>query len=202
MKIFDLTMPINNRTPSFPEDPKQEIKQFATIEKDGWNEKRISFNSHFSTHIDAPFHMLAEGKKLDEFPIKTFIGKAIVLDVRGQKEIKVDLNNIKKDDIVLFCTNHSKKLYSEDFFENNPVLSRKTAEELVKKKVRIVGMDSFSPDNPPYEIHKILMRKNILILENLVNLEQLLGKQFTCYVMPLKIEEADGAPCRVIAVID
>ncbi len=91
-------------------------------------------------------------------------------------------------------------MYSKDFFENNPVIGEKTAEELVKKKVRIVGMDMPSPDAHPYEVHKILMRENILILENLVNLEQLNGKRFQCYIMPLKISKADGAPCRVIAI--
>ncbi len=63
MRIIDLSILIDERTPVYPGDPKQDIKQIATIEKEGWNEKRITFNSHFSTHIDAPFHMLKDGKK-------------------------------------------------------------------------------------------------------------------------------------------
>ena len=62
--IIDLTMSIDEETPVFPGDPKQEIKQYATIKENGWNEKRLTINSHFSTHIDAPFHMLENGKKL------------------------------------------------------------------------------------------------------------------------------------------
>lgn len=41
--ILDLTMPINEKTPTFPGDPKQKIKQLATVEADGWNEKRWLF---------------------------------------------------------------------------------------------------------------------------------------------------------------
>lgn len=194
-------MPIDKRTPTFLDDPKQEIKQVATIQKNGWNEKRLTINSHFSTHIDAPFHMLDNGKKLTDFPIKTFIGDAIVLDVRNQSKIELDLDDLQPNDIVFFCTNHTKKAYSEDFFKNNPVISKKTAQKLIDKKIKIVGIDSFTPDNKPFEVHKLFFKHNILIVENLVNLDQLIGKRFKCYILPLKIQDADGAPCRVIGII-
>ena len=51
--ISDLTMSIDEKTPVFPGDPMQEIKQIATLEKEGWTEKQLTFTSHFSTHIDA-----------------------------------------------------------------------------------------------------------------------------------------------------
>ena len=201
MKIFDLSMPVDERTPSFPGSPKQEIKQFATIDKDGWNEKRITINSHFSTHIDAPFHMLKKGRKLTDFPIETFVGEAIVIDARNHIEIEPNLDEVKADDIVFFFTGHTKNAYSENFFRNNPVITKNTAEKLIKKKIKIVGLDSFSPDNEPYDVHKLFFRNNILIVESLVNLEQLAGKRFKCYILPLKIKDADGAPCRVIGII-
>ena len=55
--IIDLSMPIDEKTPTWPADPKQEIRQLATVEKEGYNEKRLTINSHFSTHIDASLHM-------------------------------------------------------------------------------------------------------------------------------------------------
>ncbi|MBI1970857.1 cyclase family protein [Candidatus Woesearchaeota archaeon] len=80
------------------------MQQIATIEKDGWNEKRLTFNSHFSTHIDAPIHMLEDGKTLSDFPVETFIGGAIVIDVCGQKKITADLKGIGPCNIVFFYT--------------------------------------------------------------------------------------------------
>ncbi|MBI5390960.1 cyclase family protein [Candidatus Woesearchaeota archaeon] len=200
--IIDLTLPIDEKTPVFPGDPAVEIKQLATIAQQGWNEKRITFNSHFSTHIDAPFHMLQQGKKLTDFPPETWIGEAIVIDARGQQEIEPELKGVKKGDFVFFCTGHVKKAYTKDYFKLNPVITRKTAEALVQKKVRMVGLDSFTPDNPPYEMHKLLFKHDILIIENLVGLEKLCGKRFTCFVFPLKIKDADGAPCRVMGVFE
>jgi kynurenine formamidase len=202
MKVIDLTMPIDEKTPVFPGDLKQEIRQVATIGNNGWNEKRIAFNSHFSTHIDAPFHMIEGGKKLTDFPVEHFLGDAVVVDARGQKQISSDLGGVKRGDIVFFCTNHGKKAYSESFFKDNPVITNETAAKLIENKVRMVGLDSYSPDNEPFEIHKMLLKRDILIVENLVNLDRLVGKRFRCYVMPLKIQDADGAPCRVIGIIE
>lgn len=200
--IIDLTMTLDENTPTYPGDPKQEIKQLATVEKDGWNEKRLTFNSHFSTHIDAPLHMIKGGKTLTDFPIETFVGEAVVIDVRGQKEIQSDLEMVKENDIVFFLTDHTKKAYDKDFFENNPVITLKTAQKLVDKKIKIVGLDSFTPDNEPFETHKLFFKHDILIVENLINLGELNGKRFKCHILPLNIKNGDGAPCRVIATLE
>lgn len=212
MEVIDLTMMIDEQTPVFLGDPKQEIKQTSTIEKNGWNEKRISFNSHFSTHIDAPFHMLKEGKKLTDYPIDRFIGDGVVIDARNNSEmnvnnvkqdgIKPSLDDVKQEDIVFVYTGHTKKAGSKEFFENNPTISKSLAQKLIDKKVKIIGLDSFSPDNAPFEIHKLFFKHDILIVENLVNLDKLAGKRFKCYILPLKIKDADGAPCRVIGIIE
>ena len=75
------------------------------------------------------------------------------------------------------------------------------SEKLLDSGFSVIGIDSFTPDNHPFEIHKMLFKKNILIVENLINLDKLIDKSFTCYILPLKIQDADGAPCRVIAEI-
>jgi len=73
---------------------------------------------------------------------------------------------------------------------------------LVDKQIDIVGIDSFTPDKIPCDIHKLFMKNDILIVENLVNLEKLAGKRFRCCIMPLHIRDGDGAPCRVAAIVD
>lgn len=200
--IIDLTMPIDNKTPNWPGDPEIIIKQASTVEKDGIGKKTLQFHSHFSTHIDAPSHMIVKGKTLSDYSIDKFVGECIVLDVRGQKEIETDLSIVKENDIVFFFTGHSDKAYDPHYFKNNPVITEKTANELVKKKIKIVGLDSSTPDNEPYTLHKLFFKHDILIVENLVNLRNLAGKRFQCYILPLKIKDGDGAPCRVIGVTE
>ncbi|MBI4835534.1 MAG: cyclase family protein [Planctomycetes bacterium] len=199
MKLIDLTMPLNARTPLWPGDPKPEFRQLANIRKDGYTKHLISLNTHFGTHIDAPWHMLAKGRKLTEFPLRRFIGTAKLFNVKGQKEIDIPLARIRRNDIVLLRTDHSRKAYDADYFRTNPVISRKLAEGLARKGIGIIGLDSCSPDNAPFDLHKIFFRKDILILENLVNLDKIHRPEFTIYIMPIKYDRIDGAPCRVIA---
>ena len=198
--IIDLTMPIDRDTPTFPGEQPYEIEQVATIEWNGWNMKRLCISSHFSTHMDAPAHMIEGGNTLSDYPMEKFIGEAIVLDVRGQKEIVADLDYVREGDIVFFLTGHSEKAYDEDYFEDNPVISEATARDLVEKGISIVGIDSFTPDNEPYLVHKMFLGADIPIVENLVNLEKLAGARFRCCIMPLHIRGGDGAPCRIAGI--
>ena len=197
---IDLTLEISSKIPPFPGDPRMESRNLFTIKKHGVNEKRISFNSHFSTHIDAPFHMLANGKRLEEFEPDCFIGHAQVIDVRGQKLITSDLLPKITAPIIFFYTNHITNIFGKNYFKSNPVITDDTARSLVKSHVRIVGIDSFTPDNFPYEAHKILFAQNILIVENLTNL-RLIGKKCHVIIAPLKLTDADGAPARIFAQI-
>ncbi|MBI4210474.1 MAG: cyclase family protein [Candidatus Diapherotrites archaeon] len=205
MKIIDLTMPIDARTPVYPGDPRPRIWQKSMVGKDGFNTKGLEISSHFGTHVDAPFHILQGGKKLEDFPLSTFIGNAVVLDARKsneRKEIIADTSKADGADFVLFCTGNSKNCHSENYFGNSTSISLQTAKELVAKKVKIVGIDCLSPDNEPFATHRELLGNGVLILENLVNLEGLIGKKFECTIMPLRIADADGAPCRVICLTD
>ena len=204
MKVIDLTMPIDARTPVYPGDSKPRIWQKSTVAKDSCNTKGLEISSHFGTHIDSPFHILQNGKNLDDFPLSNFIGKAVVLDARksdSKKEIIADTSKADGADFVFFCTGNSNNCYSENYFENSTSISLQTAKELVAKKVKIVGIDCLSPDNEPFATHRELLGNDVLIVENLVNLKGLIGKKFECIIMPLKIADADGAPCRVVAVL-
>ncbi len=197
--IIDLTMPVSSGIPLYTPDRAPEIRQIASIAKDGWNEHEVRITTHVSTHIDAPFHFFANGKKLDDFGIEKFVGNGILVDYRKQKVVEKVNVKITKGDIVLFYTGQSKKS-KEDYGKDSPVISSSLAKELVKKKIKMIGIDAFSPDNEPYEVHRMLLKNDILIVENLVNLGKLFGRRFQVFVLPLKLEGVDGSPCRAIAV--
>ncbi len=206
MRYIDLTMPLSEETPVFSSaTPRVLITPLATMKTNGSNELLLKLSTHSATHIDAPFHMMENGKKLDEFGIETFVGDAIVIDCFNQQEISIsedDFQRIRENDIVFFYTGHSNDYASEKYTSAYPVISKGTADKLVSKKVKMVGIDTLSPDRAPFEVHQILLSKEILIVENLVNLAHLVDKRFTACVLPLKIKDSDGAPCRVIAMVD
>jgi kynurenine formamidase len=195
-------MPVDENTPLFPGDPKPEFIKRATMKENGYNAMTITLNSHTGTHIDAPYHFIESGLKLSDFPAGKFVGSAIVIDAANMDVNKIDFYNIRKNDIVFFYTGFSDNAYSDIYFKENPVIDIDIANELIKREISIFGIDSFTPDNEPYTIHKMFLEKDILILENLINLKDLAGKRFDCVISPLNLQNNDGAPCRVFAMTD
>src|SRR3989344_2617702 len=147
--IIDLTRPFDETTPVYPGDPKPEITAYSTIAKTGINERTLKFNTHFSTHIDAPYHMLADGKKLEEFALETFVGNLVVVDTDSDFT-----RNVSKGDVVFFKTNGKQ----------GQIISEGAAQELIDLGVKIVGLDAMSFDSEPFPIPKLFFRNDVLIV--------------------------------------
>ena len=200
MKIIDLSVVINEDTPVYPGDPKTVIKPAGVFEKDGYNDHLISIGTHVGTHIDAPLHMVAEGKSLDQLPIEQFIGRGRLVKVDDAVDINaVKAAGIEEGDIVLFYTGMADVYGKDEYYgDDRPEITEEVANYLVEKKIKMAGLDMCSPDKEPFPIHRILLGNEILIIENMTNLDQLEGKEFTVYALPIKTQ-LDGAPARVIA---
>ena len=199
---IDLSVTLNQQTPVYPGDPAIKIEPAGVFERDGWNDHVISVNTHVGTHVDAPLHMIADGKTLDQVPIGQFIGRGRLIEV-GKR---FDLESIKQadfqaGDIVLFHTSMSHHYHEPVYFETYPVMSEEIARYLVEQKIKMIGVDAGSVDNADgFPVHKILLAGNVLIIENLTNLDQLTNKEFTVYALPIKLD-IDGAPARVMAEV-
>ena len=200
--LIDLSVTINQQTPVYPGDPAVKVDPVGVIDRDGWNDHYVSLGTHIGTHIDAPLHMIADGKTLDQVSIEQFTGRGRLVTVDQEFSLeKLQQANIQADDIVLFCTGMSEKYHEPIYFENYPAMSEEIAHYLVEQKVKIVGVDTGSVDNADgFPIHKVLLAGNVLIIENLANLKQLIDKEFKVYALPIKLD-LDGAPARVVAEI-
>jgi kynurenine formamidase len=200
-RLIDLTMELSARTPVYPGDAAPQFGMEEQVEKTGWNVRSLVMTSHLGTHVDAPYHMFDDGKTLDDFPLETFSGPLAVVDVVGQSVIHGDaLPETGDASVVLLRTDHSKKAYTPEYHVDNPVIDETAAIVLVQRGVRVVGIDSYSVDNPPHPVHRTLLSNNVLILENLVNLDQVTGRT-RLFVGPLKLARGDGAPARVWAEV-
>jgi len=203
MHYVDLSWPLTSQTPIDPEDSAPQIKPIAQVEADGFTMHEITVGTHIGTHVDAPIHMLAAGKTLDQFPVERFIGRGRYIDVTdGVFSIeKLRLAKVAAGDIVLFHTGMSAKNTAPEYFRDYPAIPEGVAEYLVEQNVKMVGVDMYGPDHAPYAIHRILLGGDVLIAENLANLDKLAGKQFTVYALPLNVA-VDGAPARIIAAVE
>ena len=200
--FIDLSVVLNEQTPVYPGDPKIAIKPSGVLEKDGFADCVVTFGNHNGTHVDAPSNMIKDGKTLDQIPIEKFTGKGVLVNVKSGITLDiVQRTTINQDDIVLFYTGMSERYDSEENYKNYPAISEEIANFLVGKKVRMVGVDMCSIDDEPFTIHKILLKNEILIIENLTNLSSLQNKNFTVFAFPLKFQ-IDGSPVRVVAEVE
>ena len=205
MKIFDLSHEINNEIDVYPGDPKVKLEKIAAIEKDGYVMHRLVLNSHLSTHIDAPGHILKNAKMIDQFPPEYFTGIAFIIKARCTKQnlIEVDLPDNKTFEHLIINCGWYKKWGSAAYYFDYPVLSEKLAKKIAELPIKTVAFDTPSVDsahNHDYPIHKIFLKKNILIFENLTSLDKLNGQYVELFAFPLKLKSVDGSPVRVVAI--
>ena len=114
----------------------------------------------------------------------------------------VSLTEVRKGDIVLVLTGFYKKFGQAEYYEKYPEITEDFAKKLVDLGVKIVGVDTPSPDRPPFNIHKLLLKNDVLIIENLTNLEKLLGiKKFEIFAFPPNFD-VEGSPVRVVAKVN
>jgi arylformamidase len=204
--IYDVTLPITNSMPVWPGDPPVRLTAKSHLSRDKTHTVRltnIEMGSHTGTHIDAPFHMVDEGKRLDEFPLGTLTGKATVFEIRGARSLdRAELERLNWHGVerVLFKTENSRHWQDGKFYEAFVYLEPEGAEFLVQQGVRLVGIDYLSIDkfrSQSHPSHFVLLKQNIPIIEGL-NLAAVPAGEYTLVALPLKLQDADGAPARVI----
>ena len=218
MKIIDLTHPISENMPMFPgiEPPKLQVAY--KHEEFGFMETYISLFSHTGTHIDAPAHIFKDGITLDKYPISQFVGSALVIDCRKYEKISMQIlekkgNILNNAEFVLFYTGHSKLWGKPEYFANFPIMTQEVVEWVNNRKLKGIGIDapSFDPitfgeiEQAADDLHNhrtILRTNNTIFIENLCNLEQIGSETFTLCALPLFTSNADGAPARVIALVE
>lgn len=202
MKIVDLSQWIEQHMPVFPSDERPELVHDKYLDKDKYNNFRLTAGTHIGTHADSPMHLTDSTTFIGEYPLDRFCGKACVIDVRGKDRINYEKSYdelSESSEIVLLYTGFDEKYGSDDYYNCHPVLDQAFAEFLVRKGARLVGFDMPSPDRFPFEIHKYLLGNNIFILENLTNLNLLLtAKNIEFFAFPLKIR-ADASWVRAAA---
>lgn len=221
MKIVDLTMPLFSGTVVWPGFPKLKVTAYKTFEKDRHRLTKIDdFTTHTGTHIDAPSHLLRDGKNLDDIPLERLIGDGVVLDIaKGELGVigpndleKAQPPEVRKNDIVLIHTGWGSKWFTEDseyLFSKRPGLSVEGAEWLTNRCVKAVGIDTFAPQigglvdiKTEKTVHTVFMEKEIIIVEQLMNLQELAGRRCRIEIIPLPIKGAEGAPARVLAFVE
>jgi len=204
--IYDVSVPIANGMPVWPSDPPLKLTPQAHLSRDRSHTVHVTtieMGSHTGTHIDAPFHFVEGGRKLDEIPLKDLVGPVSVIQVTGVPSItREHLKSLswKNVERVFFKTDNSGHWNDESFFEQFVYLEPEAAEFLVQQNIRLVGIDYLSIDrykSEKHPTHFVLLPRNVIIIEGL-NLSRVPPGRYQMVALPLNLKGGDGAPTRVI----
>lgn len=209
-RIFDVTLPLSPDLPVWPGDPAIEVAPVTRIaDGDEANVSRLSLSSHSGTHVDAPWHFIAGGAKLDAIAPERWIGPCRVVAIPGDVT-RIEPAHLEAAEIppgterLLFKTANSARWVPGklDFVEDYVAFSPAAARWVVAHGIRLVGIDYLSiegTDDPTSETHRTLLGHDVLIIENL-NLSGIVPGPYTLICLPLRLMAGDGAPARVLLV--
>jgi kynurenine formamidase len=224
-RLIDLSQTLEEHMPHCP----THSKYFHNLWGSYWHGNRslsyqITMNEHNGTHVDAPAHFVSDAKPhahvtIDDVPLTRLIGRGVRIDCRAMKEgdyvskgflTDWEMKNgaLTAGDIVAFNFGWSAhwglRPNGQRYLNDWPGVGMDAAELLIEKSVAAIGVDTLSPDPPAAlsgkPIHPVVLEKQILIIENLTNLEQL-PDFFLFLALPLKIRGGSGSPIRAVAIV-
>ncbi len=209
MKIYDISVPISEKTPVYEGDPGVEIEVTSAISKgDAANVTKLNFGAHTATHVDAPSHFLEGTTKVLEMPLEILIGTARVVEI-PTNAMEINAQHIKDANLwgvtrVLFKTQNSTfwNELEQGFRKDFTYISPEAAEALVRLGVQLVGIDYLSVEkfgSKDFQTHKTLLGNKVVIIEGL-DLRTITPGNYELICLPLKIisETGDGAPARAV----
>lgn len=202
--IIDLSYKIHEGMPKYPGDYDISLLEDKNYKKDGYTSYIIKSGMHLGTHIDAPMHLTNDKRFISEFSLDNFYGKGVILDCRGENLVKPKKEYeelLYNKEIVIIYTGFESKYGKKEYYENHPIISFELIKLFIENNIKMIGFDMPSPDRFPFKSHKMLLKNEIFILENLCNIEKLLNvKEFKIAAFPLKLE-AEGSLVRAVAFI-
>ncbi len=203
MKIFDISLSLSPATIHWVTGkPLELIERKRMSRGDTNNSSSIHTSVHAGTHVDAPFHFVAEGATIEALPLDIFIGPARVCAVEPGSHITaadVEKIGIQGEERVLFKTRNSSLLHKGVYDASFAAFSVDGAKALVSAGVRLVGLDYLSAAHADEQVpvHRAFLDHGVILLEG-VDLSQVEPGRYELICPPVKLAGCDGAPCRAL----
>jgi kynurenine formamidase len=209
MTSVDLSHPLHTAMPVYPGDPEVAITPATTIAAHGFNVLGVQMGSQSGTHIDAPYHFIDGGRRIDQYPPERFIGPVTIMDATGlPKNTRISADLVPAptdaDSLLIIHTGWSAHWGHDDYF-SHPFLSVDAAEAIVAHGYKTIAIDALSVDqtdgnNDDFSAHMVLLGAEIPISENLTKVAAITWDDPWLSLLPIRIAEGDGAPVRAVAL--
>ena len=203
MSFHDSSLKLTGETLRWVTAPPFELEERRRMSKgDPNNSSALNMSVHSGTHIDAPFHFVADGNTIDQLPLERFIGPALVYAVEAKRYItKEHVAGIRLDGAtrVLFKTRNSELLHQREYDPDFVAFSVEAAQSLVELGVELVGLDYLSVAHADEQVpvHRAFLDHGVVLLEG-IDLSEVAPGRYELMCLPIPLGDSDGAPCRAV----
>src|SRR3712207_2094060 len=214
-RAIDLSHRMDERTQTYPGDPAVRLEPATTIAGGGVNVLSVHIGSHSGTHVDAPYHFIEGGERIDTMDVRLFFGPALFMDVRGKgpreritfEDLQPYEDRLSEGVVAVLRTGWDEH-YGTARYYDHPFLDRRAAQLIVDTGARTVAIDALNVDETVlegphpegYPVHHLLLGAGGVIAENLTNLEAVDFPDPFLSLLPIKLGGSDGAPVRAVAM--
>ncbi len=203
MSFHDISLKLSGETVRWVTAAPFELEERRRMSKgDPNNSSALNMSVHSGTHIDAPFHFVADGNTIDQLPVERFIGPALVYAVEAERYItKEHVAGIRLDGAtrVLFKTRNSALLHKQEYDPDFVAFSVEAAQSLVELGVELVGLDYLSVAHADEQVpvHRAFLDHGVVLLEG-IDLSEMAPGRYELMCLPIPLGDSDGAPCRAV----
>lgn len=203
MKFWDISPPVEARSPVFPGDTPYSQRWSATL-GDGCpvNVSAITLSPHVGAHADAPLHYDPAGLPVGALDLAPFMGPCRVIHAIGCGPL-IEWHHLAHAAQALpprVLVRSFERAPVDRWKDAFSAFAAATIERLADAGVQLVGIDTASidpADSKTLPSHQVLRRCGLRVLENLV-LDEVPEGDYELIALPLKLMMADASPVRAV----
>ena len=203
MRLWDISPPVDERTPVFPGDTPYRQQWAATLGPGcPVNVSAITLSPHVGAHADAPLHYDAEGAPVGMLDLAPYLGPCRVIHAIGchplveWRHLAHALGGLPPRVLVRTYARAPLERFDDALAAYAPA----TLEALADRGVRLVGIDTASIDpaaSKTLDSHQVIRRRGLRVLENLW-LDEVPEGDYELIALPLRLVGADASPVRAV----
>ena len=195
MKLYDITQEVFSCR-VYPGDPAPQRQTLSSTASGAlYNLTAFSMCAHNGTHIDAPAHFIADGKRVDEMPLSKTVGYAYVAEHSGLVTASDALKILERARAAM------PESAGKILIKGRATVSLEAAEVFAGEGIDLLGNESqtVGPEDAPMAVHLVLLGAEVVLLEGV----RLLAVPEGVYLLnaaPISLGGCEGAPARAILI--
>jgi arylformamidase len=222
MNVIDISLQLgSDYKMQTPEGVKNVQLEFEVI-KDypggmGQYVTAVHMRLHNGTHVDAPKHFVEGGASVDQIPLSTFIGDAVLFDfthigenqpITAAEFEKAAAGREIAGKRILLRTNWNRNYGADDYKDRSPFFGKDAVPWILERKPVLVGYDfAHAKDDPdvPFEAYYLrsFLENGICTMGYLRNLDQIdQNKSVLLSALPLAFIDVESSPVRAVVLQD